>query len=95
MIAMYLPAPRDAAMLALQLRYRDFEPFHARSAARAKTRAPVGRRRDACPRGTRAHPNETRCKRRDGAWAGGNEREPQTKPQAMGGREVAALFLRI
>jgi len=26
---------------------------------------------------------------------GGNEREPQTKPQATGGREVAALFLRI
>lgn len=29
-----------------------------------------GRRRDACPRGAGAHLNETRCKRRDGAWVG-------------------------
>jgi hypothetical protein len=26
---------------------------------------------------------------------GGNEREPESEPTAMGGREVAALFLRL
>ena len=55
----------------------------------------AGRRRDACPRGAGAHLNETRCKRRDGARAGETCRRNGRNPQAMGGWEVAALFLRI
>lgn len=53
-----------------------------------------GRRRGACPRETRAHDTDTRCKRRDGAWAG-NVRPRRTNPRAMGGWEVAAPFLRL
>ena len=30
----------------------------------------AGRRRGACPHGTKVHTTDTRCKRRDGAWAG-------------------------
>jgi len=57
----------------------------------------AGRRRGGCPRRTRVHDRETRCKRRDGAWVAeraGTMNEPTGDGRVGSGGAVFATLER-
>lgn len=68
-------------------RVADVDACSTRCRATRKVGLKRGRRRGACPRETRVHDMDTRCKRRDGAWVVETcDRDEQTHRRWEGGK---------